>query len=197
MLTKLQEQVEILVPKSGNVGDLIKALVKKAQLEDETKGGPIRVYEVHSNKIHGDASKEKSVASIGDYTTLVAERIPEDEVRAMDANDCVFMNAFHFQNEPSKSHGVPFKFRIIEVSYATLLVLVLSNFTKGEKFSETKKRLEKRTGLKGKNFEKIKFALVRRSSYSKPTYLTDGMMPEFDLKLEHIDLYKQTTKYGK
>jgi ubiquitin carboxyl-terminal hydrolase 7 len=29
--------------------------------------------------------------------------------------------------------------------------------------------------LKGKNFEKIKFAVVRRSSYSKPTYLTDGI----------------------
>jgi ubiquitin carboxyl-terminal hydrolase 7 len=43
-----------------------------------------------------------------------------------------------------------------------------------EKFSDTKKRLEKRTGMKGKNFEKIKFAVVKRSSYSKPTYLTDG-----------------------
>ena len=39
---------------------------------------------------------------------------------------------------------------------------------------ETRKRLEKRTGIKGKNFEKIKFAVVKRSSYSKPKYLTDG-----------------------
>lgn len=46
-----------------------------------------------------------------------------------------------------------------------------------EKFSDTKKRLEKRTGMKGKNFEKIKFAVVKRSSYSKPTYLTDGTPP--------------------
>lgn len=43
-----------------------------------------------------------------------------------------------------------------------------------EKFSETKKRLEARTGLKGKNFEKIKFALVVRSQYAKPQYLGDG-----------------------
>jgi ubiquitin carboxyl-terminal hydrolase 7 len=42
----------------------------------------------------------------------------------------------------------------------------------GEEFSETKKRLEKRTGIKGKAFEKIKFALVRR--YGKLTYLVDG-----------------------
>jgi ubiquitin carboxyl-terminal hydrolase 7 len=49
----------------------------------------------------------------------------------------------------------------------------LSNPVKDEKFSETKKRLEKRTGIKGKNFEKIKFALVQRALYSKPTYITD------------------------
>ena len=29
--------------------------------------------------------------------------------------------------------------------------------------------------MKGKNFEKIKFAVVKRSSYSKPTYLNDGI----------------------
>lgn len=44
----------------------------------------------------------------------------------------------------------------------------------GEKFSETKKRLEKRTGFKGKSFEKIKFAVVRRGQFSKPQYLGDG-----------------------
>lgn len=44
----------------------------------------------------------------------------------------------------------------------------------GEKFADTKKRLEKRTGLKGKSFEKIKFAVVKRANYSKPQYLSDG-----------------------
>lgn len=33
--------------------------------------------------------------------------------------------------------------------------------------------MEKRTGIKGKSFEKIKFALVRRANYSKPQYLND------------------------
>lgn len=47
----------------------------------------------------------------------------------------------------------------------------------GEKFSDTRKRLEKRTGLKGKSFEKIKFAVVRRSHFSKPQYLNDGNIP--------------------
>lgn len=44
----------------------------------------------------------------------------------------------------------------------------------GERFEETKKRLEKRTGLKGKSFEKIKFAVVRRAQFSRPQYLVDG-----------------------
>lgn len=42
-------------------------------------------------------------------------------------------------------------------------------------FKDTKERLSKRTGIKGKQFEKIKFAIVARASYSKPEYLTDGM----------------------
>lgn len=41
-------------------------------------------------------------------------------------------------------------------------------------FKDTKKRLEKRTGFKGKLFERIKFALVPRLSYGKPIYLVDG-----------------------
>ena len=43
----------------------------------------------------------------------------------------------------------------------------------GEKFVDSKERLSKRMGLKGKQFEKIKFAIVQRSIYSKPLYLND------------------------
>lgn len=45
---------------------------------------------------------------------------------------------------------------------------------KGEIFKETKERLSKRTGIKGKQFEKIKFAVVPRTMYSNPRYLEDG-----------------------
>lgn len=47
----------------------------------------------------------------------------------------------------------------------------------GEVFRETKERLSKRTGIKGKQFEKIKFAVVPRTSYSSsPRYLEDGKL---------------------
>ena len=44
----------------------------------------------------------------------------------------------------------------------------------GELFKDTKIRLSKRTGIKGKAFEKIKFALVQKIPYAKPSYLEDG-----------------------
>lgn len=49
-----------------------------------------------------------------------------------------------------------------------------ANVCQGEVFSKTKERLSKRTGIKGKQFEKIKFAVVPRTLYSNPRYLEDG-----------------------
>jgi ubiquitin carboxyl-terminal hydrolase 7 len=136
---------------------VVDALIKKAGLDDEETGGPIRLYELHNHRIHKEHTppRNHSVISITDYVQLVAERIPKEDV---DAQQNELIHAFHFQGEPSKTHGIPFEFRIME----------------NEKFANTKKRLEKRTGLKGKNFEKIKFAIIRKGSYSKPTYLADG-----------------------
>ena len=44
----------------------------------------------------------------------------------------------------------------------------------GEPFSETRQRLSDFTKIKGKQLDKIKFALVSRSQYSKPEPLDDG-----------------------
>lgn len=60
-----------------------------------------------------------------------------------------------------------------------LISLATLTQAQDEPFTETKKRLEKRTGFKGKNFEKIKFAIVKQRSYSKPVYLADGKSSEF------------------
>ncbi|KFY93634.1 hypothetical protein V500_03596 [Pseudogymnoascus sp. VKM F-4518 (FW-2643)] len=169
------ETFDILVPKSGNVTDLISGLIKKAKLDDEETAGPIRVYGIHNNKVYKEMSPEYSVASISEYITLVAERIPEEDLNVDPGH---FIQAFHFQGEPNKPHGFPFKFSI----------------QRDEKFSETRKRLEKRTGIKGKNFDKIKFAVVKRSSYAKPTYLEDDDLlwevatnDDDLLGLDHVD----------
>jgi len=169
---------DILVPKVGNIDDLIQALIKKAGLDDEATAGPIRIMEVHSSKIHRESSRDQPVSQLNDYVVIYAERIPEEDLGpdVDPLND--FVQAYHFQGDPSKSHGVPFKFRMIP----------------HEVFSETKKRLEKRTGIKGKNFEKIKFAVVKRSSYSRPMYLNDDdvlddkvTLEDECLGLDHVD----------
>ena len=41
-------------------------------------------------------------------------------------------------------------------------------------FKDTKERLSKRTGIKGKQFEKIKLAVVFHNNFSRPEYLNDG-----------------------
>lgn len=44
----------------------------------------------------------------------------------------------------------------------------------GETFNDTKQRLSDLTKIKGKQLDKIKFALVTRGQSSKPEYLEDG-----------------------
>lgn len=162
-----------MVPKNGTVEDLINALIKKAQLEDEAKAGPIQIYEIHGNKIHRELARDYQVISITDYSTMIAERVPEENLP--DEADGHLIQCFHFQGEPNKAHGIPFRFRLIPVrSFSFGVRFYFLKYIQGEKFIDTKKRLEKRTGFKGKNFEKIKFALVKRASYSKPLYLSDG-----------------------
>ncbi|KAG6198704.1 hypothetical protein E4U10_006319 [Claviceps purpurea] len=170
-----EEQFDLLVPKSGTMDDVIQALIKKAQIPDEQEGGRIRVYETNTNRFYRESRRDQPVINFNEFTQMYAERIPEEEIAAKDET---LIQAFHFQNEVSRVHGVPFRFLLME----------------GEKFADTKKRLEKRTGIKGKSFEKIKFAAVRRVNYSKPRYLNDDdelwalASPEEDfLGLDHVD----------
>ncbi|KAL2062656.1 hypothetical protein VTL71DRAFT_5728 [Oculimacula yallundae] len=167
---------EVLVAKSANVDDVVAALIKKAGIDDEVKGGPIRLYELSQHRLSRQLDRNLPVNNLSEYINIMAERCPEDEVGEEDSSDII--SAFHFQGEPKNSHGFPFRFRLIPK----------------ELFSETKKRLEKRTGMKGKNFEKIKFAVVKRSTYSKPQYIADDQIlddlitSEDDLLgLDHID----------
>jgi hypothetical protein len=48
------------------------------------------------------------------------------------------------------------------------------NSFQGEPFNETKQRLSEFTKIKGKQLDKIKFALVSRPQYSRPEYIDDS-----------------------
>ena len=147
--------VEILVSKSGLISDLIPGLQKKLNLDKETVA-LIRTYEVHGGKIYRELIEDINITGINEFVTLYAEKMPDEEIHA--AEDDKFIYCFHFDKEIAKSHGAPFKFVL----------------KPGEEFKDTRERLGKRTGIKGKLLEKIKYALVSRTSYSKPRYLEDS-----------------------
>lgn len=167
-----KETFDILVAKNGTVRDLIAGLQKKASLSDEAVQA-IRVYEAHNSKVYKELSHEYNVASITDFVTLYAESIPEDERNASEDDRLIY--AFHFDKEPNKPHGVPFKFVMKPVwESPTIFFRIITNVAKGEAFKDTKERLSNRTGIKGKLFDKIRFAIVQRTSFSKPIYLSEG-----------------------
>ena len=94
--------------------DLIEALIKKSKIPSEEEGGKMRLYETSNHKWFRELERDYPVISINDYTSVVAERIPEEEVGITDPNQ--FISVIHFQNEPSRLHGVPFRFLLKEVS---------------------------------------------------------------------------------
>ena len=103
--------------KSGVVEDLIQTLIKKAKIPSEEEGGKIRVYETSSHKFFRELERTYPVISINDYTNVVAERIPQEELDVQDS--AAYINVFHFQGEPSRAHGMPFRFLLKEVSAIT------------------------------------------------------------------------------
>jgi ubiquitin carboxyl-terminal hydrolase 7 len=84
-------------------------LQKKAKLDDATIR-QVRIYEVHSGKVYKELSSDHGVVGVGDYVQLYAEKIPDEELKAEEGDK--YINAFHFQKEPSKPHGTPFKFLV-------------------------------------------------------------------------------------
>ena len=108
-----QELIDILAPKNGVVQDLIAAIQKKANLSDEV-ASQLRIYETHGCKIVKELSANAVIANISDYSTLYAEVVPQEEREAGDDDLAIY--AFHFDKEPNKVHGVPFKFVIKPVS---------------------------------------------------------------------------------
>ena len=102
-----QTTFDVMVPKNGFVSDALAALQDKAKLDDDTIQH-MRIYEVHSGKVHKELAESHSLANINEWVALYAERIPEEELNASDTEQVIY--AYHFDKEPNKPHGVPFKF---------------------------------------------------------------------------------------
>ena len=99
--------------KNGVIGDLLTELKRKAHIDEESLK-EARIYFVQNGKIQKELPLDYPVASILEYHHLIAERIPEDELNAQEGDRAIY--AFHFDKEPTKTHGVPFEFYIKPVS---------------------------------------------------------------------------------
>lgn len=159
-----QEQTyDILVPKQSTFHEVREQLQKRAQLPDDILD-QIRFYEVHSGKVYKVLPLTHSVVALNEFLTIYAERVPEEEQQMDTEKGDRPLWCFHFEKEPSKHHSIPFIFALKE----------------GEVFKETKERLSKRTGIKGKNFEKVRFAIVKGGqNYSRPVWVEDGKIRLF------------------
>ncbi|KAK3717454.1 ubiquitin-specific protease ubp15 [Vermiconidia calcicola] len=148
-----EEPCDLLVHKQSQFTEVLGALQKKLSLPEELLE-QIRFYEVHSNKVYKTLPLTHGVVALNEFMTVYAEIVPEEEKQEGGR----LINCFHFEKEPGKSHGVPFIFLMKE----------------GEVFKDTKKRISKRTGIKGKQFEKIRFAVVKGGqNYSRPVWVED------------------------
>lgn len=82
---------------------------------------------------------------------------------------------FHFSKDLSRTHGVPFKFVVKRVCSLRIPLERLANSSsKGEKFADTKKRLQARIGVTDKDILKYRFALIQASTFKQPSYIEDG-----------------------
>lgn len=128
MFSSSQEAFDLLVAKNGTVKDLVPILQKKANLRDEDTQ-TIRFFEAHNNKFYKELPEDFAVLSITDFVTLFAELVPEEERNADQGYQSIY--GFHFDKEPSKPHGVPFKFIIKPVSSSEGFLAIAKPYSGG------------------------------------------------------------------
>ncbi|GAB7350994.1 hypothetical protein MBLNU459_g1489t1 [Dothideomycetes sp. NU459] len=152
-----EETFDILVPKQGTLADALPTLQKRGSIPDEALEH-IRFYESHQGKVWKQLANNHPVSNINEFMVVYAERTPEEEQDIdAEAGDRL-IPCYHYEKEPNKHHGTPFIFLM----------------KGGEVFKETKERLSKRIGIKGKNFEKIKFNVIRQGqTFVRPVPVED------------------------
>ena len=173
-----------LSSKISRVYDLTEHLSKRVQLTPAGTG-VIRMFEVAEN---GRTRKEfvgsETIGDLPDPVKLFAEEIPREELEIKDHDKII--NVFHFTAVIRVTlglhraiHGVPFKFVVKRVSLETSSSTVNPSadrfhLSKGERFSETKKRLQRRLWISDHDFSRFRFTLALKSRFGALSYLEDG-----------------------
>ncbi|KAG5646658.1 hypothetical protein DXG03_002648 [Asterophora parasitica] len=174
-----------LLPKTSMVHDLADNLAKLVTLTPSGTG-KIRVFEISKDgKTQKEFTGSEMIGNIPDPVELYAEEIPQEELEADDSDKVI--SVFHFYNQLTRTHGIPFKFVL----------------KRGEKFLDTKKRLQARIGVSDKDLAKYRFALIQVSTFKQPSYIEDEdtiyehqFAPEDALGLDHFDKSGKTRAGG-
>ncbi|KAJ6502615.1 hypothetical protein C8R45DRAFT_977205 [Mycena sanguinolenta] len=165
-----------LLPKTSMINDLADHISKLVTLTP-TGSQKIRVFEISKDgKTQKEFTGTEMIGNIPEPVELYAEEIPMEELEADDLDKVI--GVFHFTKDLSRTHGVPFKFVV----------------KRGEKFHDTKKRLQVRIGASDKDLAKMRFAIIQVSTFKQPSYIEDDdtiydhqFAPEDVLGLDHAD----------
>jgi ubiquitin carboxyl-terminal hydrolase 7 len=105
-----------LLPRTSNVNDLCSELSKCVKL---TRYGTnkIRVFQIsRDGKRQEEYTSNEMIGNIHDNAKLFAEEVPQEELEALSFPEGKqIIMVYHFYREPSKAHGVPFRFVIRHV----------------------------------------------------------------------------------
>jgi ubiquitin carboxyl-terminal hydrolase 7 len=134
----------MLLPKAGNIAEVIEELEKRVTLSSEGTG-KIRMFSLYESKIQSEFDRDDPKSDHDDQNELFAEEIPKEE--ADKAENDKLLSCFHFSGDCAKQYGIPFKIVVKE----------------GELFSETKVRIQARLGMDNEEFEKVKFVIYDNS----------------------------------
>ena len=158
------------------VYDLTEHLSKRVQLTPAGTG-MIRVFKVaEDGRTRKDYVGFEAIENFQVPVKLFAEEIPREELEIKDHDKII--NVFHFTTYVRAAHGVPFKFVVKRVSPESSAAANPSadrfHPSKGERLSETKKRLQSCLGVSNGDFSRYRFALVLTSRLGMPSYPRDG-----------------------
>lgn len=84
--------------------------------------GKIRIFDVSpSGRSPREHTGSEMIGNLPESAELYAEEIPVEELQAGEGTKIV--NVFHYSRDPSRTHGVPCKFVLHEVSHLAVSVV--------------------------------------------------------------------------
>lgn len=105
-----------LLPKNTTMHDVAQDWLRKEVKLQPNGSGLIRIFEIVRGCSQKTFTGSEAVRDIPDTTELFAEEVPIDEAEAGESERVV--PVYHYNKEPTRAHGIPFRFVLLPVSLA-------------------------------------------------------------------------------